>query len=187
MLVTVLDPFDWATEPKVENSFGMRLDTNYYTFPAQWIQDRPGMFTGSGFPMRFADLDGTMIDTYQATTQMSDEAGQTYPATIDALLDRALGPEGYYGAFTANIHTDTATPEGATAIVQAAKARGVPVISAAQLLAYPASFCRSVGSVGTPLTSLGTSHSPAGPPSVMMYGLVYPPLIQSCLTVPIAP
>ncbi|MGZ4683131.1 MAG: DUF4082 domain-containing protein, partial [Acidimicrobiales bacterium] len=127
---------DWATEPKVEHDFGMRLDTNYYAFPAQWIQDRPGLFTGSGFPMRFADLDGTMIDTYQATTQMSDEAGQTYPYTIDTLLDRALGPEGYYGAFTANIHTDVATPAAATAIVASAQARGVPVISAAQLRAW---------------------------------------------------
>ena len=60
---------------------------------------RAGLFTGSGMPMRFAKLDGTMIDVYQAATQMTDESGQTYPLTIDTLLDRALGPEGYYGAF----------------------------------------------------------------------------------------
>ena len=70
------------------------------------------MFTGSGMPMRFADLDGTMIDVYQAATQMTDESGQTYPFTIDTLLDRALGPEGYYGVFTANMHTDNATSAG---------------------------------------------------------------------------
>ena len=45
-------------------------------------------------PMRFAKLDGSMIDVYQATTQMTDESGQTYPDTIDTLLDRALGAEG---------------------------------------------------------------------------------------------
>ena len=38
---------------------------------------------------------------------MTDESGQTYPFTIDTLLDRALGAEGYYGVFTANMHTDT--------------------------------------------------------------------------------
>ena len=65
------------------------------------------MFTGSGMPMRFADIDGTMIDVYQATTQMTDESGQTFPSTIDTLLDNALGAEGYYGVFTANMHTDT--------------------------------------------------------------------------------
>ncbi len=33
------------------------------------------MFTGSGIPMRFADLDGSLIDVYQATTQITDESG----------------------------------------------------------------------------------------------------------------
>ena len=52
------------------------------------------MFTGSGMPMRFADTDGTMIDVYQAATQMTDESGQTYPFTVNTLLDRALGAPG---------------------------------------------------------------------------------------------
>ena len=77
------------------------------------MQDRPGLFTGSGMPMRFADLDGSLIDVYQAATQMTDESGQTYPCTIDTLLDNALGPEGYYGVFTANMHTDTRRPRRA--------------------------------------------------------------------------
>ena len=97
---------------------------------------RPGMFTGSGMPMRFADTDGAMVDVYQATTQMTDESGQTYPATINALLDRAVGPEGYYGVFTANMHNDSATHEGSAAIVTAAQTRGVPVVSGRQLLQW---------------------------------------------------
>ena len=40
---------------------------------------------------------------------MTDESGQTYPYTVDTLLDRALGAEGYYGAYTVNAHTDVAT------------------------------------------------------------------------------
>ena len=39
---------------------------------------------------------------------MTDESGQTYPFTIDALLSAAVGPQGYYGAYTVNAHTDTA-------------------------------------------------------------------------------
>ncbi len=70
---------DWATQPKVELANGIRLDTNYYFWPPAWVDDRPGFMTGSGMPMRFADLDGTMIDVYQAATQMTDESGQTYP------------------------------------------------------------------------------------------------------------
>jgi hypothetical protein len=125
---------DWATQPKVELQDGIRLDTNYYYWPQAWIQDRPGMFTGSGMPMRFADLDGSMIDVYQATTQMTDESGQTYPFNIDSLLDKAIGNEGYYGVFTANMHTDNASHSGSDAIVASALSRDVPVVSARQML-----------------------------------------------------
>jgi hypothetical protein len=127
---------DWATQPKVELQNGIRLDTNYYYWPPEWVQNRPGMFTGSGMPMRFADLDGSMIDVYQAATQMTDESGQAYPFTIDTLLDRALGPEGYYGVFTANMHTDDVSSSGSDAIVASAQARGVPVVSARQMLTW---------------------------------------------------
>ena len=76
-----------------------------------------------------------MIDVYQATTQMTDESGQIVPVHLDTLLDRALGPEGYYGAFTANMHTDHGEhPAGSDAIVASALARGVPVVSARQML-----------------------------------------------------
>ena len=85
-------------------------------------------------PMRFADRTGRAIDVYQAATQMTDESDQTYPFTIDTLLDGALGATGWYGAFTANMHTDTADSPGSDAIVAAAQARGVPVVTAGQLL-----------------------------------------------------
>ena len=81
----------------------------------------PGMFTGSGFPMRFADTDGSLIDVYQAATQLTDESGIDYAAHIEALLDGALGPQGYYGVFTANMHTDDADHAGADAIVAEAR------------------------------------------------------------------
>jgi hypothetical protein len=67
---------DWSSVPRVELANGIRLDTNYYYWPASWVQDRPGFFTGSGFPMRFAETDGSLIDVYQATTQLTDESGQ---------------------------------------------------------------------------------------------------------------
>lgn len=127
---------DYDTQPQVELSHGIRLDTNYYYWPSKWVRNRPGMFTGSGMPMRFARLDGTIIDVYQAATQMTDESGQTYPSTINALLSNALGPNEYYGAFTANMHTDRVESSEADAVVAAAKARGVPIITAGQMLAW---------------------------------------------------
>ena len=125
---------DWAGEPKAEAAHGVRFDTNYYYWPGTWVQNRPGVFTGSGFPMRFADKDGSLIDVYQATTQLTDESDIDIPTHIRALLDGALGPNGYYGVFTANMHTDNADHPGAQAIVNEAQSRGVPVVSAVQML-----------------------------------------------------
>ena len=122
--------------PEVEFSYGIRLDVNYYYWPPNWVANRPGLFTGSGMPMRFATAQGNVIDVYQAATQMTDESGQSYPYTMDTLLDRALGPEGYYGAFVANMHTDSAITPESDAIISSALARGVPVISARQLLTW---------------------------------------------------
>jgi hypothetical protein len=127
---------DWMGEPHAELRHGVRFDTNYYYANHNWVQNRPGMFTGSGFPMRFADLDGSIVDVYQATTQMNDESGIDYSAHIAALLDGALGPNGYYGVFTANMHTDYASHPGADAIVAAAQARGVPIVSSVQMLTW---------------------------------------------------
>jgi Domain of unknown function (DUF4082)/Putative Ig domain len=126
----------YTTLPEVGLKFGIRLDTSYYYWPGSWVGGRPGMFTGSGIPMRFATLAGETIDVYQAPTQMTDESSQAYPFTIDSLLDRALGVEGYYGAFVANMHTDVASHPSNDAIIASAGNRGVPLISANQLLTW---------------------------------------------------
>ncbi|WP_092607059.1 DUF4082 domain-containing protein, partial [Raineyella antarctica] len=127
---------DWSTQATVERENNIRLDTNYYYWPSSWIQDRPGDFTGSAMPMRFADSTGAMTDVYQATSQMTDESGQTWPRTIDSLLDSANGPQGYYGVYTINAHTDTTDSVEADAVVASAKAHGVPVVTAKQMLTW---------------------------------------------------
>jgi hypothetical protein len=127
---------DYATQPWTEWARGIALDTSYSFRSSTGTMDRPGFFTGSGMPMRFADGSGAMVDVYQAATHMTDQSGETFPFTVDTLLDRALGPEGYYGAFTANIHMAIAYSPESDRIVAAAKARGVPIIAARQLRAW---------------------------------------------------
>ena len=70
---------DWATGAKAQFNYNIRLDTTYYFWPPGWVGNTPGFMTGSGMPMRFADLDGSFVDVYQAATQMTDESGQVYP------------------------------------------------------------------------------------------------------------
>ena len=121
------------------------------------------MFTGSGMPMRFADLDGSLIDVYQAATQMTDESGQSYPLNIDSLLDKALGPEGYYGVFTANMHTDNASIR--------ARTRSSPRRSRGACRSSPPARCSTGSTAATAPPSTrcpgagtrSTSRSPSGP------------------------
>ena len=127
---------DWVTGAKVELANGIRLDTNYYYWPDTWVNDVPGHFTGSAMPMRFADTDGTIVDVYQAVSQMTDESEQQYPYTVDTLLDRAVGPEGQYGVYTINAHTDTDTELESDSVLASAPARGVPIVSARQMLTW---------------------------------------------------
>jgi hypothetical protein len=125
---------DWASEAKIELSHGIRMDANYY--PDTWIGSKaPGFMNGGGFPMRFADTDGTQIDVYQSNTNVVDDAGMDPPTALTTLLDNALGSQGFYGAFGVNLHNDNPAPqENDEEIVAAAQARGVPIISYKQLL-----------------------------------------------------
>ncbi len=127
---------DWTTGADVQANHGMRLDTSYSFYPPSWVNNTPGLFTGSAVPMRFARLDGAFTDVYMAATQMSDDSGQVYPFTIDTLLDRALGSEGYFGAYTVNAQTDDAASPVADAVLGSALARDVPVVSARQMLTW---------------------------------------------------
>jgi fibronectin type 3 domain-containing protein len=128
---------DWSSDPKALLAHGIRMDGNYYHFPGAWIGSKPGFMTGGGFPMRFADTDGSLIDVYQENTNMDDEASQVYPATVNALLDNATGPNGYYAVFGTNIHNDNPAPSANDdAIVASAQAHGVPMIAYKQLLTW---------------------------------------------------
>ena len=133
---------DWDSQPVQDLAHGIRLNTDYYYFPGAWTQDRPGLFTGSGMPMRFAVACGSPIDVYQATTYSADDAtagnaNTVIPAEGGALMANALGPAGYYGAFTIQVHSDEpANAPGRNALVADAMQRGVPIISERQLLTW---------------------------------------------------
>lgn len=127
---------DYDSEPQVLLNHGIRFDTSYYYWPPPWVNNQSGMFTGSGMPMRYTDRNGNIFDVYQATTQMPDEDPWNYDQAISTLLDNALGPLSYYGAFTMNMHTDQVQSAGSDAIVTAAQARNVPIVSSLQMLTW---------------------------------------------------
>jgi putative lipoic acid-binding regulatory protein len=125
---------DWLTQAKVELSHGMRLSLDYYYWPPSWANGRPGMFTGSGIPMRFADTDGSMIDVYQGVSQLVNENGIAYDVDVNTVLDNALGSQGYYGIF--GTHDDYRDETYSNTTIASAKARNVPIITAKQALTW---------------------------------------------------
>jgi hypothetical protein len=127
---------DYDTQPQLLLKHGIRLDTTYYYWPDMWVQGRTGLFTGSGMPMRYADRNGNTIDVYQATTQLPDETTFNYPADINTLLDNAVGTAGYYSVITTNDHMDFTDSPESDAVVASAQARGVPIVSALQMLQW---------------------------------------------------
>ena len=122
--------------PEVELQHGIRLDTNYYYWPGGFVGNRPGMFTGSGFPMRFTDRNGSMIDVYQATTQLTDESGQDIPVEFDELLEKGARARGLLRRLHRQHAHRPRRSKGADAIVEESLDRGVPVVSAKQMLTW---------------------------------------------------
>jgi hypothetical protein len=125
---------DWSSQASVEASLGLRMDLNYYYWPGGWVQNRSGFMTGSGMPMRFTDTTGAMIDVFQQPSHLVNEAytgtvNQT--AAITSQLDRAIGAEGYYGAF--GTHYDY-SDNFDIQLMNAARDRNVPIVSGQQLL-----------------------------------------------------
>jgi hypothetical protein len=123
----------WTDTVKVERDHGIRFSLNYYYWPESWIQGKQGFMTGSGFPMRFADLDGKVLDIYQAATHIVDENGIKYAKSVGYMINKALGPEQFFGMF--GTHYDFRDDFLSTAI-RIAKERGVALISASQALRW---------------------------------------------------
>ena len=101
------------------------------TGPAAWVQDRPGMFTGSGFPMRFADARRLADRRLPGGDAAHRRVGHRHRRrTSGALLDERARARRLLRRLHrqhAHRHADNA---GADAIVKEAQRRGVPVVSA---------------------------------------------------------
>lgn len=123
----------WVNLPRIERQNGIRLDMNYYYWPPDWLQQRPGFMTGSGFPMPYVDENGLLLDTYQAATQLVNQDGVPQKYGISVMLDRALGDDEYFGAF--GTHFDF-TDDFSEQIINAAAARGIALITARQMLEW---------------------------------------------------
>jgi hypothetical protein len=121
----------WDAMPLSAQSQGIKYDLNTVAFPASWINSRSPMVTGSGMNMRLTDTAGAMIDVHQGVTNFDNTSANS--TAITAMLDNAIGPNGYYGMFGS--HYDMEAGEVYhQLLVDIAKSRGVPTITSKQAL-----------------------------------------------------
>ena len=102
---------------------GFRLDTNYYYWPAR-VGAGPARGCSPGRASRCASptLDGSLIDVYQATTQMTDESGIDIPAAHRARCSTTRsGRTATTALHGQHAHRHGRTTPGADAIVAAAQ------------------------------------------------------------------
>lgn len=124
---------EYTTQAEVERSWGIRFDMNYYYWPARWPKGLSGFMTGSGLPMRFSKSDGEVLDVYQQETHLVDEIFFSYPDAIVGLIERATGPEEFYGAFGTHFDFHNGF---VPMVVDIARKRQVPMVSARQMLEW---------------------------------------------------
>ena len=159
----------WVDLPRIERQNGIRLDMNYYYWPPWWIKQRPGFMTGSGFPMPYVDENGKVLDIYQAASHLVNQDGVPQEYGISVMLDRALGNDQFFAAL--GTHYDY-TDRFADRLVNAARERGVALITARQMLAWldgrnGSRFSRMQWN-GTSLTFATDVHPGAEHASVML-------------------
>ena len=122
--------------PKVELEERNPVGRELLPLPGCWIGAKTGFMNGGGFPMRFAELDGTTIDVYQAATQHHRRVRPGVPGHDGRAPRQGARAAGYSGIFAVNVHTDHPEHTGAEAMIAAALAHAVPVISEKQLLTW---------------------------------------------------
>ncbi len=133
----------FAEQAAIEEKYGLGLDCNYYQFGGNkvypnWVGD-VGHFTGSGIPMKFADVTGRILDIYQSNTQLPDETWlkENIESKSKILIDRSLDEENYT-YINANFHTWywTECREPGLRVLDYCKSRGVPVWTAERVYEF---------------------------------------------------
>jgi hypothetical protein len=122
---------DYSSQAKIGRDWGIRFDMNYYYWPKTWVNGRTGFMTGSGIPMRFSTEKGELINVYQQETHLVDEIFDEDHAAVEGLIQRALGPEQFFGAFGTHydFHNDFDK-----FLMELARKYDVPMVSARQML-----------------------------------------------------
>jgi hypothetical protein len=144
----------WTDAADLAFAHGYALDTNFYHW-GQWLQKPNGSWamgyiTGSGQPMKFARVDGSIVPVFQQLTQLVDEHlvtgagsgfvnldGQEAAQVSIQLLDSSLN--GDYAAILTQFHVDYYYGQAqlwAEAVMEYANSQNIPIWNADRWLEF---------------------------------------------------
>ena len=136
--------YGWSEQASIEERVGIEFDCNLYHYDRDssspdYLGDVGG-FNGSGLPMKYANRDGSILQIYQALTQLPDEQWleKKLASNFKKLVDRSLDQEAYTFV-NVNFHTDrwqVWSRNPGLEMLDYANLRGVPLWTAAQTLDF---------------------------------------------------
>ncbi|MBN9381895.1 MAG: hypothetical protein J0H74_14085 [Chitinophagaceae bacterium] len=142
---------DFSAQARIEELNGIRLDCNYAHYDNGSPQGhflgplgtRQGNYTGSGLPMKFADLQGNVIDIYQQLNNVYDQQymehndKEGFYDCFKGLMDRSLEDEVYsFVCIKAHNAEYFFSKEPLMHMLDYANSKGVPVWTELELLDF---------------------------------------------------
>jgi hypothetical protein len=142
---------DFTAQAKIEKANGIGMDVNYAHYDNGSSQghflgpmgEQQGNYTGSGLPLKFADLQGNVIDIYQHLNNVYDQQYMEHKDSVGffecfkGIMDRSLNDE-VYSYVGVKCHNDEYyfSRGPLTKMLRYAKEKHVPVWTAAELLGF---------------------------------------------------
>jgi hypothetical protein len=142
---------DFTAQAKIEKAHGIGMDINYAHYDNGSTQGhflgpmgkRQGNYNGSGLPLKFADMDGNVIDIYQHLNNVYDQQYMEHKDSagffecFKGIMDRSLNDE-VYSYVGVKCHNDEYffSRGPLTKMLRYAKEKHVPVWTGAKLLRF---------------------------------------------------
>ena len=142
---------DFVAQAKLEEKHGIGLDCNYAHYDNNARQKQflgsygytQGNYTGSGLPMKFADIDGNIVNVYQQLNNVYDQQYMEnddkdgYFNAFKGLMDRSVD-SGVYSHISVRAHNNEYffSKEPLMKMLNYANAKRIPVWTELQLLNF---------------------------------------------------
>lgn len=124
---------EWDYVPRAAAAHDLRIDYGYVWYPASWTGAQTGYINGSGMSMRFADLDGDLIDLYQGVTGITTDNASVSTTTMRTMFQNMQNANEFYGTVGTHYDDSAGSNTYIDNLMSVASETGMKMISGDQL------------------------------------------------------